>query len=134
MVCCSRYVSALIGPNGARSGTKQFTNVDLCQCIAANFVKGSVPTPSACKNSSGVTGAFKDDPTLSALVGPSSVNSTTPSKTDASASGVSKTAAPSHSKSADAASALQAWSTTGFSMGGAITLVSMVLAGGALMI
>ncbi|EHK42296.1 uncharacterized protein TrAtP1_005115 [Trichoderma atroviride] len=110
----------------------------LYQCIAANFVSGSVDPPSACKNAS-ITASFVSDSKLSPLVSGSvsgsgsSSNSTgggsssTPSSTQSSAAAAttSGNAAPGH---------LSAWSVSSFGLGSALTAVSMVLAGGALMI
>ncbi|RTE80465.1 hypothetical protein BHE90_005031 [Fusarium euwallaceae] len=99
----------------------------LYQCIAANFVKGKAEPPSECRNASSVKAYFTDDEALSALVGDSSNSS---SETG-SASGSATSSAASSTESADAAAALQAWSTSG---AGFITLLAMAFAGGALMV
>ncbi|RMJ18935.1 hypothetical protein CDV36_001370 [Fusarium kuroshium] len=99
----------------------------LYQCIAANFVKGKAEPPSECRNASSVKAYFTDDEALSALVGDSSNSS---SETG-SATGSATSSAASSTESADAAAALQAWSTSG---AGFITLLAMAFAGGALMV
>ncbi|RSL55290.1 hypothetical protein CEP53_007172 [Fusarium sp. AF-6] len=99
----------------------------LYQCIAANFVKGKAEAPSECRNASSVKAYFTDDEALSALVGD---NSNSSSETG-SATGSATSSAASSTESADAAAALQAWSTSG---AGFITLLAMAFAGGALMV
>ncbi|RSL96121.1 hypothetical protein CDV31_013593 [Fusarium ambrosium] len=99
----------------------------LYQCIAANFVKGKAEPPSECRNASSVKAYFTDDEALSALVGD---NSNSSSETG-SASGSATSSAASSTESADAAAALQTWSTSG---AGFITLLAMAFAGGALMV
>ncbi|KAL2020030.1 hypothetical protein VTK56DRAFT_8933 [Thermocarpiscus australiensis] len=66
----------------------------LYQCAAVNFVSGAntAPDSSTCNNGSAVSVSFKDDPTLTSLLGGSSSSSTSPS---ASGSGN-----PSHGNSA----------------------------------
>ncbi|KAK4083762.1 uncharacterized protein Triagg1_1424 [Trichoderma aggressivum f. europaeum] len=111
----------------------------LYQCVAANFVSGSVDPPSACKNAT-VTASFASDSKLSALVSGSASGSTS---TGTSTGSPSTSTAPSSTQSSaaaatttNAASALHAssWSVSVVSLGSALTGLSMLLAGGALMI
>ncbi|KAL7791560.1 hypothetical protein V8C37DRAFT_141996 [Trichoderma ceciliae] len=107
----------------------------LFQCVSANFVSGSIDPPSACTNAS-ITASFVSDSKLSALVSDSSSNSTS-GGSSSTASGPSSTqsSAAAATTSGNAAPALRAaWSTSGFSMGSALTALSMALVGGALMI
>lgn len=110
----------------------------LYQCIAANFVSGSVDPPSACKNAS-ITASFVSDSKLSALVSGSvsgsgsSSNSTSGGSSSTPSSTQSSAAAATTSGNA-AAGQLAPWSVSSFGLGSALTAVSMVLAGGALMI
>ncbi|PTB66149.1 hypothetical protein BBK36DRAFT_1168774 [Trichoderma citrinoviride] len=110
----------------------------LYQCVAANFVSGSIDPPSACKNAS-VTASFVSDSKLTALVsgsvsGGSSSNSTgSSSSTPTSPSSTQSSAAA--ASTSNAAVALRAsWSVSGVNLGGALTAVTMFLAGGALML
>ncbi|KAL7819544.1 hypothetical protein V8C44DRAFT_318420 [Trichoderma aethiopicum] len=108
----------------------------LYQCVAANFVSGSIDPPSACKNAS-VTASFVNDSKLSALVsgsasGGSSSNSTGSSSTSTGPSSTQSSAAA--ASTSNAAVALRGSSISGVSLGGALTALTMFLAGGAMML
>ncbi|KAL7943346.1 hypothetical protein V8C42DRAFT_328817 [Trichoderma barbatum] len=114
----------------------------LYQCVAANFIAGSIDPPSACKNAT-VTASFVDDDKLSALVdGSASDGSSSSTSTGTKSTASSTSTKPSSTQSSaaaatttNAAAALRAsWSVSGVNMGSALTVLSMFLAGGALMI
>ncbi|KAL6867131.1 hypothetical protein J3F83DRAFT_108442 [Trichoderma novae-zelandiae] len=112
----------------------------LYQCVAANFVSGSIDAPSACKNAS-VTASFVSDSKLSALVsgsvsgGSSSSNSTGGSSSSTPTGPSSTQSDAAAATTTNAAAALRAsWSVSGVNLGGALTALTMFLAGGALML
>ncbi|KAM0253896.1 hypothetical protein ACHAQJ_007071 [Trichoderma viride] len=110
----------------------------LYQCIAANFVSGSIDPPKACTNAT-ITASFVSDDKLSALVSGStsgsSSNSTSTGGGSSSTPSSTQSSAAAATTSGNAAPALRAaWSTSGFSLGSGLTVLSMVLVGGALMI
>ncbi|KAF4501762.1 gpi anchored [Fusarium agapanthi] len=102
----------------------------LYQCIAANFVKGKADPPSDCKNATSVKASFVDDDKLSALVGNDSKADSSSTGT-ASGTATGTGSAASSTSSDNAVAALQAWSANGVGM---ITLMTIALAGGALLI
>ncbi|KAL7930296.1 hypothetical protein V8C35DRAFT_313494 [Trichoderma chlorosporum] len=110
----------------------------LYQCVAANFVSGSIDPPSACKNAT-ITASFVDDSKLSALVsgkasGGSSNGTTTGSPSSSTKPSTTQSSAAAASSTKNAAAALAAsWSVSGVNLGSALTALSMFLAGGALM-
>ncbi|KAF5532547.1 gpi anchored protein [Fusarium mexicanum] len=102
----------------------------LYQCIAANFVKGKADPPSECKNATSVKASFVDDSKLSALVGNDSKADSSSTGT-ASGTATGTGSAASSTSSDNAVAALQAWSANGVGM---ITLMSIAIAGGALLV
>ncbi|KAF5244576.1 hypothetical protein FANTH_7655 [Fusarium anthophilum] len=102
----------------------------LYQCIAANFVKGKADPPSECKNATSVKASFVDDSKLSALVGNDSKADSSSTGT-ASGTATSTGSAASSTSSDNAVAALQAWSANGVGM---ITLMTIAIAGGALLV
>ncbi|KAF5682748.1 gpi anchored protein [Fusarium circinatum] len=102
----------------------------LYQCIAANFVKGKADPPSECKNATSVKASFVDDSKLSALVGNDSKADSSSTGT-ASGTATGTGSAASSTSSDNAVAALQAWSANGVGM---ITLMTIAIAGGALLV
>ncbi|KAL9485354.1 hypothetical protein ACSS6W_004143 [Trichoderma asperelloides] len=130
--------SSYAGKKGVISVVTDAPDGLLYQCVAANFVSGSIDPPSACKNAS-ITASFVDDSKLSALVSGSvsgsgsSSNSTSGGSSSTASSTQSSTAAATSTKNA-APGQLAPWSVSAFGLGSALTAMSMVLAGGAMMI
>ncbi|KAH6606976.1 expression library immunization antigen 1 [Trichoderma cornu-damae] len=136
--------SSYAGKKGIISVVSDAPDGLLYQCVSANFVSGSVNPPSACTNAS-VTASFVSDSKLSALVSgssPSSTSSASGTSSIPSSSGGSSSSTPSSTQSSAAAATTShsaapalraAWSASGFGLGSALTVLSMVLAGGALM-
>lgn len=100
------------------------------QCIAANFVEGSLDAPSSCTNAT-IDAYFTDDASLDALVDSNSNsggdNNTSEETTTSSPAPESTTEDPE-----GAAVMLQAWSKGGIAS--FVTVVTMFMFGGALMI
>ncbi|KAH6898210.1 hypothetical protein B0T10DRAFT_453553 [Thelonectria olida] len=129
--------SSYVGKKGVVGIVSNAPDGLLYQCIAANFVKGSADAPSECKNASSVKASFTDDSKLSALVsdsGSDSSSSSSGTETAASSTSSATESAASSTNSDNAAPGLKlSWSVNGLgSM--AVTVVSMVVVGGALMI
>ncbi|RFU76653.1 expression library immunization antigen 1 [Trichoderma arundinaceum] len=126
--------SSYAGKRGVISVVSDAPDGLLYQCVAANFVSGSVDPPSACTNSS-ITASFVSDSKLSALVSGSTPFSNSTGGGSSSTPSPTQSSAPAATTSGNAAPALRAaWSTSGLNLGSALTALSMVLAGGALMI
>lgn len=132
--CCTRYVER----TRALARDRQLLTIKHQQCIAANFVSGSIDPPSACKNAS-ITASFVNDSKLTALVS----GSVSGSGSSSNSTGGTSSSTPSSTQSSAAAATtsgnaapgqLAAWSVSAFGLGSALTAVSMVLAGGALTI
>jgi len=103
----------------------------LYQCAAVNFVSGAVDkVPSTCTNGSSITANFKDDSSLSALVGS---GASTPASASTSAGGSTATSpAPSQSTSGSAAPSLIVRGS-GLPIGSVAVTAVMLLVGAALL-
>ncbi|KAI1117142.1 hypothetical protein F5Y14DRAFT_448524 [Nemania sp. NC0429] len=100
----------------------------LFQCSAVQFVAGTVDTPSACVNGSGLTSSFTTDDALSTLVSSSTVGDSTGNSTDSGdGDTTSTTPTPTPTTTPNAAPSLQSFTAGGF--GAFLTTGAMVLAG-----
>ncbi|KAF7553815.1 hypothetical protein G7046_g6990 [Stylonectria norvegica] len=123
-----------IGKKGVLSIVSSAVDGLLYQCVVANFVKGSIDPPSDCTNASSVKASFASDSKLSALVDSNSTDSSNSSDSTDSSTTTTASSAAAATSSDSAAASLQTWSSAGFGLGSIVTLVSMALVGGALII
>ncbi|KAI0971221.1 hypothetical protein F4678DRAFT_434113 [Xylaria arbuscula] len=107
----------------------------LYQCSALKFVNGTVDTPSACTNGTGITASYDSDASLSSMVSSSTVGDDSSSSSGNSSSETpasSTTSTPSETSTPNAAPSLQNFATGG--LGAVLTTGVMVVVGFALMI
>lgn len=127
------------GERGVISVVSSAEDGQLYQCIAANFIEGSGTVPDECTNATSVTAYTTDDAQLDALVGEGSGDADDDNDDDDNDDGEDHTdhetetgeAAPEETEDSAAVSSLQMWSSGG--LASFVTVVSMVLYGGALM-
>ncbi|KAI1312065.1 hypothetical protein F5Y03DRAFT_341244, partial [Xylaria venustula] len=104
----------------------------LYQCSALKFVNGTVDTPSACTNGSGITAAYESDASLSSMVSSSTVGDGSGSGNSSSETPASSTtSSPSETSTPNAAPSLHSFAAGSF--GAVLTTGVMVLVGFALM-
>ncbi|POR33258.1 Uncharacterized protein TPAR_06545 [Tolypocladium paradoxum] len=124
--------ASYVGKKGVVSIVSSAVDGLLYQCVAVNFVTGSADPPAVCKNAS-VTASFTSDAKLSALVGKAGDGAPSSASSSSSTGTQTTTAAP-RATSTGAAATLQAWSPTGLGWSNAVTVLSMVVLGGAFVV